>query len=269
MRERSMVRTPSTDVWARLARPLESRVLPNDDPFLMPAGSREAVGVAELIRRHLDATVPGGWELHVELQPVVETSRFVVKSRLTVLGVAREDFGEGYSLASASDDALAKAARRFGIGASEGTTAAESAPSVSGIRSRPIPMTTDQELVAAAFRADPVETPVRKPRVPAAEVVEETAGIARSTRSANARKDPSHRSLISAEEDFPSCPKCGDIMWDDRGAKKADGAPDFRCRRKGCAGTLWVDHGGTAVAPAGTKSSAVESASSADEEFPF
>ena len=245
------VRATHDDIWTRLAGPLGSADTGvRSRSGLSLGGADDPIGDAELVRRRLDATVPGAWELHVELQPAVETSRYVVKTRLVIMGIAREDFGEGFSLASASDDGLTKAAKRFGIGASTSSTNIEPSASLADLRPRPA-IAPDQEIVAAAFNAEPAAKPARK------------------TRPGKARSDSSSRKVIAADEDFPSCPRCGDIMWDDRGAKKADDAPDFRCRRKGCAGSLWVDHGRTDVASAATKSSPVEAASGADEEFPF
>jgi hypothetical protein len=34
--------------------------------------------------------------------------------------------------------------------------------------------------------------------------------------------------------DVPACPKCGGAMWDNRGKKNNDTAPDFKCKDKGC-----------------------------------
>lgn len=263
MRAHSVVRTPPTDVWARLAQPLESRDSSNDDLRRMSAGLEEPIGDAERIRRHLDATVPGGWELHVELLPVVETSRFVVKSRLTVLGIAREDFGEGFSLPAASDDGLARAARRFGIGSAEVATGlVESA--IPALASRELratltspsapPAAADPEHLATAFQTTADERSAAPPQ-------------SRRQRTAKPHNESRRRITIAADEDFPSCPRCGDIMWDDRGAKKADDAPDFRCRRKGCAGTLWVDQAAAGATQA--KGTTADSAASVDEEFPF
>lgn len=35
------------------------------------------------------------------------------------------------------------------------------------------------------------------------------------------------------------CPKCGGPMWDNRERKTNPKAPDFKCRDKGCDGTIW------------------------------
>ena len=270
MRAHSIARTDSTDVWARLAQPLETRASSGTAGSDWLAKPAQSIGDAELVRRRLDATVPGEWELHVELQPVAETSRFVVKTRLVILGVSREDFGEGFSLSSASDDGLTKAARRFGIGV-ESTAAVETqpVPTTMGVADAPAVTSVDAEL-AAAFRSEPVKRRQKEPRVAPAEDADASppppaADASPSTvrkRVAKARSSTEHRPTISADEDFPSCPRCGDIMWDDRGAKKAEDAPDFRCRRRGCVGTLWVDRSTT---PTTTTTQAAGS----DEEFPF
>jgi len=161
-----------------------------------------------------------------------------VKTRLVILGVSREDFGEGFSLSSASDDGLTKAARRFGIGVeSAGVATTPGVPVSMGVADTPAVLSADEEL-AAVFRTEPVK------------------------RKQKTRKDSEQRATISADEEFPSCPRCGDIMWDDRGAKKSADAPDFRCRRRGCVGTLWV---GRSDAQASTPASA----GTQDEEYPF
>ena len=270
MRAPSIVRTDSADVWALLAQPLETRAHSAAAGSDWAATPAQAIGDAELVRRRLDATVPGGWELHVELQPVAETSRFVVKTRLVILGVSREDFGEGFSLSSASDDGLTRAARRFGIGV-ESTAAVETraAPTTMGVADAPAVTSVDAEL-AAVFRSEPVKRRQKEPRVAPVEDVDASpppvADTSPSTvrkRAAKSRSSTEHRPTISADEDFPSCPRCGDIMWDDRGAKKAEDAPDFRCRRRGCVGTLWVDRSTTPNTTTTTQ------AASTDEEFPF
>ena len=278
MRAPSVASAGTTDVWARLADPLGPALSAHEDRRRSPAGLAESVGDAELVRRRLDATVPGAWELHVELQSVGDTSRFVVKSRLTVLGIAREDFGEGFSLASASDDGLTKAARRFGIGVEAGSTVAAtltvagrpSVPVAMGVADTPAVPSADDEL-AAVFRSEPAVRKQKAARAATPDVSEESAtavdaapsGARRS--APKARKDSELRPTISADEEFPSCPRCGDIMWDDRGAKKSADAPDFRCRRRGCVGTLWVDRSDAQP----TTPAVSASAEARDEEYPF
>lgn len=268
MRTPSSVRSDAPDVWARLAEPFKGSLSPDSagvDWLAKPEQS--VVGAAERVRRRLDATVAGAWELHVELQSAVEASRFVVKARLVILGVAREDFGEGFSLSSASDDAMVKAARRFGIGTESGVVEPFPVATPSGVADVPALTSAEAEL-AAVFRAEPIKRKQNESRATASVVSHSSARAADTspgptrTRTAKPRPEGERRATISADEDFPSCPRCGDIMWDDRGAKKAKDAPDFRCRRRGCVGTLWVDRAATATAT-------TMQAASGDEEFPF
>lgn len=66
---------------------------------------------ARAVMDRLDAICPDGWSFEVEM-----LTTGAVKGRLTVLGVTREDIGEGDSLKAASSDALKRAAVHFGIG---------------------------------------------------------------------------------------------------------------------------------------------------------
>ncbi|WP_291426609.1 single-stranded DNA-binding protein DdrA [Deinococcus sp.] len=74
---------------------------------------------ARAVQDRLDAICPDAWSF--ELEVVAGTSHPVVKGRLTVLGVSREDIGEAGegelgTLKAASSDALKRCAVQFGIG---------------------------------------------------------------------------------------------------------------------------------------------------------
>ena len=72
---------------------------------------------ARAVQDRLDATCPDDWSFELEL--VTVAMRPTVKGRLTVLGVVREDFGEGdevSTLKAAASDAFKRCAGQFGIG---------------------------------------------------------------------------------------------------------------------------------------------------------
>ncbi len=66
---------------------------------------------ARAVMDRLDAICPDHWSFTLEV-----ISPSAVKGRLTVMGVTREDIGEGDTLKGASSDALKRAAVHFGIG---------------------------------------------------------------------------------------------------------------------------------------------------------
>ena len=66
------------------------------------------------VHDRLDAICPHDWTF--ELTVVEGAPTRTVKGRLTVLGVAIEDIGEGDSLKAAAADAMVRCAEHFGIG---------------------------------------------------------------------------------------------------------------------------------------------------------
>ncbi len=119
------------EVWQRLAEPFP----PEEVQWRIEALSRDrkkALVVpyvdARTVLDRLDRVVgPEGW--HDEYQVLADAERTLkdergerrerlveVKCRLTVLGVTKEDVGEGDSLKAAFSDALKRAAVKFGVG---------------------------------------------------------------------------------------------------------------------------------------------------------
>ena len=227
MRAHSMARTASTDVWVRLAQPLESPVSPADaGHHSLVESAEDASGSADALRSRLDAIVPGGWELAVDVVTGA-VDPHTVRARLTILGVAREDVASGKTLFEASDRALVRAARRFGVGTPAATPPArdpwdeeDHVPAIPTVVEPPVPRET-----APAPRETAAAPRVRR-----------QARLRVPDRAAHAAADLT----IPADDEFPSCPRCGDIMWDDRRSKRSSDAPDFRCRRAGCGGALWI-----------------------------
>ncbi|MFN4070042.1 MAG: Rad52/Rad22 family DNA repair protein [Thermus caldifontis] len=119
------------EVWQKLAEPFP----PGEVQWRIEALSRDkkrALVVpyvdARTVLDRLDRVVgPEGWqdayEVLADAERTVKDERgerrerlVEVKCRLTVLGVAKEDVGEGDSLKAAFSDALKRAAVKFGVG---------------------------------------------------------------------------------------------------------------------------------------------------------
>ncbi len=107
------------DAWLALAEPFpESEI-----QWRVEAVSKDKkralvvpyVDARAVLDRLDEAVGPGGW--FDAYQPLVlEKGAYQVKCRLTVLGVTKEDVGEGESLKAAFSDALKRAAVKFGVG---------------------------------------------------------------------------------------------------------------------------------------------------------
>lgn len=111
------------DIFAQLTAPFA----PEEVGWKVQATNRDrtrglvvAYVDARTILDRLDEVVgPEGWQDAYEVLADRETERgrlVEVKCRLTVLGVTKEDVGEGDSLKAAFSDALKRAAVKFGIG---------------------------------------------------------------------------------------------------------------------------------------------------------
>lgn len=111
-------------VWARLAAPIPQSAIqwrPDGKPVQRngQAVQRSVAYIdAQLVRERLDSVVPGEWHLHLEPLPQMDADGerlYAFKARLSVLGVAREDVGQGKDYKAASSDAFKRVAVRFGI----------------------------------------------------------------------------------------------------------------------------------------------------------
>ncbi len=115
------------EVWRKLAQPFP----PEEVQWRIEATTKDrkkALVVpyvdARTVLDRLDSVVgPEGWQDAYEVlsdrERVLEDKRermVEVKCRLTVLGVTKEDVGEGDSLKAAFSDALKRAAVKFGVG---------------------------------------------------------------------------------------------------------------------------------------------------------
>ncbi|HEY0779193.1 MAG TPA: hypothetical protein VGD56_14600 [Gemmatirosa sp.] len=193
---------------------------------------------ANAVRERLDRVVPGEWDLTLELLPPLparagEAQECAFKARLQILGVIREDVGTGPDYKTAANDALARAAVRFGIGHE----------------------LNDREpnwvVVDGPEAARPVDAPA---------VADARRSAAADTRRTSAARQPvaTPEPVEVAEEEFaasaagstgeePACPKCSGRMWDNRLTKRNPKAPDFKCRDRSCDGVVWPPRPGEAA----------------------
>ena len=115
------------DVWGKLSAPLPRDVIlwrQDGKPILRDTKffARFVAYIdASFVRERLDLVVPGEWDLTLELYPPMPTSEgedpvCAFKARLQILGVIREDVGQGRDYKQAATDAFKRAAVRFGIG---------------------------------------------------------------------------------------------------------------------------------------------------------
>ena len=232
------------DVWARIAAPLnpntiewrqDGKPINRDGRFLARFVAYVEAGT---VRERLDSIVPGEWDLTLSpLNDMVahegSTTFRAFKARLQILGVVREDVGEGDSYKSAATDAFKRAAVRFGIGHEL--------------------YQMEQlwvELDGDGKYAKPVEDPKvayerkngKGERSGAPAVAASVPSTRPTTDNAPAAPAPATRQL-----DEESCPKCGGRTWDNRLTKKNPRAPDFKCRDRTCDGVIWPPNPGEKI----------------------
>ena len=109
----------SDDVWAALSAPFPAEEIQWRVEAISKDKKRALVVPyvdARAVLDRLDEVVgPENWHDAYEVLPK-DGGTFAVKARLTVLGVTKEDVGEGDSLKAAFSDALKRAAVKFGVG---------------------------------------------------------------------------------------------------------------------------------------------------------
>lgn len=109
----------NSDVWEILAEPFA----PGEVQWRLEALSKDKrramvvpyIDARSVLERLDEAVGPEGWQDAYEVLMAREGS-FAVRCRLSVLGVSKEDVGEGESLKAAFSDALKRAAVKFGVG---------------------------------------------------------------------------------------------------------------------------------------------------------
>lgn len=230
----------AADVWARLAAPLpadsiawrqDGKPTTRDGKFFARFVCYVEAGT---VRERLDSVVPGEWDLSVTPLPDLvnhegtETEK-AFKARLQILGVVREDVGQGSDYKAAVTDAFKRAAVRFGIGHelyAMGTNWVE----IDGDGKFAKPLEDPQQAYERRHgRNGTNPTPARNQSVGSAPAT--TASAPQPTSS-----DTSRRPLALDEE---TCPKCGGRMWDNRLTKRNVKAPDYKCRDRSCDGVIW------------------------------
>ncbi|HKR09737.1 MAG TPA: Rad52/Rad22 family DNA repair protein [Gemmatimonadaceae bacterium] len=220
--------TEKNDVWAKLSAPVPTGAISwrQDGKVTARDGKYFARFVAYIeantVRERLDATVPGEWDLTLELLPPIpaddgDGSQCSFKARLQILGVIREDVGTGRDYKQASTDAFKRAAVRFGV-----------ANELYAYEQNWVEMDGDGKY------AKPVEDPQaaydrRYARLPNAAGVSAQASAASLTASAS----------MLTDLEIVSCPKCGGRMWDNRLTKRNPRAPDYKCQNRSCDGVIW------------------------------
>lgn len=88
---------------------------------------------------------------------------------------------------------------------------------------------TDEHHVQTAPSADTPSTSAQATKVPA------RPAVARQVTPQDF-ETPHDTNLVG---NYPSCPKCGGEMWDNRERKLNPKAPDFKCKDKNCDGVIW------------------------------
>jgi hypothetical protein len=265
------------DVWARLAAPVapetiawrqDGRAIERDGRFI---ARFVAYIEANTVRERLDAVVPGEWDLTLEQLPALpgasaeDGTACSFKARLQVLGVIREDVGNGKDYKQAATDAFKRAAVRFGI-----------AHELYSYEQNWVELDGDGKF------ARPVEDPAsayarRIERAERSALRSERVGVEGESRPDDASDlgagTQSTRSseLAALLPDTPACPKCAGKMWDNRLSKRNPKAPDYKCRDRSCDGVIWPPRGTPAAGTDSAKSAISADVTSApwSDEIPF
>jgi hypothetical protein len=279
--------TPNAlELWAKISAPLPATAIEwrQDGKPITRDGKYFARFVpyvsAQYVRERLDMVVPGEWDYHLEVLPPAGDSDGVAvlafKARLQILGVIREDVGQGSDYKAAATDAFKRVAMRFGIAAEL-------------YAAQPCWVQVESESKYAKPLEDPTAAYVRKygglpgahaaphvapapdrqaaPRTAAKPAASKPAATPASKPAATPAEDPTlsaARDMFDLEDvpgeepaptplaDEPACPKCGGRMWDNRLSKRNPKAPDYKCQDRACDGVIWPpkDGNGPRRAPA-------------------
>ena len=246
-----------TDVWSKLAAPLPGGVVSwrQDGKPSARDGRYFARFVAYIeantVRERLDSVVPGEWDLTLELLPPIagadDDAKVAFKARLQILGVIREDVGNGKDYKSAATDAFKRVAVRFGV-AHELYAYEQNWVQVDGDGkyARPLedPQSAYERRYGATGAAGASPAPVAATAAPQA-----AEKPARGARVVEQQVEVPVASAPALTEDAVSCPKCGGRMWDNRASKRNPKAPDFKCRDRSCDGVIWPPRNANGGAP--------------------
>jgi hypothetical protein len=214
------------DVWARLSAPVNKGAVSwrQDGKVHAKDGKFYARWVcyveANTVRERLDSVVPGEWDLMLELLPSlasmadVEGVECSFKARLQILGVIRENVGQGKDYKSAATDAFKRAAVGFGIGSE-----------LYDYEQNWVEMDGDGKY------AKPLEDPQ-------AAYERRYGSGAKQDGAASMVGAPAPASTLTDLERV-DCPKCGGRMWDNRLTKRNPKQPDYKCQNRSCDGVIW------------------------------
>jgi hypothetical protein len=233
-----------SDVWAKLAAPVSPGAISwrQDGKVTARDGKYFARFVAYIeantVRERLDTVCPGEWDLTLELLPAVasyegvEGTEIAFKGRLQILGVIREDVGQGRDYKSASTDAFKRAAVRFGIG-HELYAYEQNWVEVDGDGKYAKPVEDPGAAYArrygkpALVKVSGAEGATNKaPQRDGAATAAQPTGSGEATPAS-----PPPASTLTDMEAI-SCPKCGGRMWDNRLTKRNPKAPDYKCQNR-------------------------------------
>lgn len=259
-------------VWAALAAPLDTSLISwrQDGRPVTRDGKFFARFVAYVdantVRERLDSVVPGEWDETLELLPQMprdsedDEPLFSFKARLQILGVIREDVGQGRDYKQAATDAFKRAAVRFGI-AHELYDYEQNWVHVDGDGKYAKPL-DDPGAVYARKHGQNGANGANAENPPADRQGGKAAGNSASNGAAGPASTPS-RAATTAEGDVihdgtgdpkvvgePSCPKCGGKMWDNRLTKRNPKAPNWKCRSRSCDGVIWPPKKESSTPPA-------------------
>lgn len=234
-----------TDVWARLAAPVPTGAISwrQDGKVFNRDGKYFARFVAYIeantVRERLDAVVPGEWDLTLELLPTTQSEDgegavCSFKGRLQILGVIREDVGQGRDYKQASTDAFKRAAVRFGIG-NELYAYEQNWVEMDGDGKYAKPLEDPQSAYIRRY-GKPSLLKATTDREPPKQIdpLQPTAAVPGS---------------VLTDMEIVSCPKCGGRMWDNRLTKRNPRAPDYKCQNRSCDGVIWPPKPNVAEAP--------------------
>jgi hypothetical protein len=243
------------DVWSKLAAPLPGGVVSwrQDGKPIARDGRYFARFVAYIeantVRERLDGVVPGEWDLTLELLPPIagadDDAKVAFKARLQILGVIREDVGNGKDYKSAATDAFKRVGVRFGI-AHELYAYEQNWVQVDGDGKFAKPLEDPQTAYVRRYGAPGAAGTEAPAPAPVAAVAEKPARAARTVEQQ--LEVPVADTAPALTEDAVSCPKCGGRMWDNRASKRNPKAPDFKCRDRSCDGVIWPPRAGNGSA---------------------
>lgn len=246
-----------TDVWAKLAAPVPAGAISwrQDGKVFNRDGKYFARFVAYIeantVRERLDSVIPGEWDLTLELLPRVpegvdeseEQPPCAFKGRLQILGVIREDIGQGRDYKQAATDAFKRAAVRFGIG-----------NELYAYEQNWVEMDSDSKY--AKPLEDPQSAYIRRhgrPGIvktvsgaPETGVVKATIPVPEPPKQIDPLQPPQS---VLTDMEIVSCPKCGGRMWDNRVTKRNPRAPDYKCQNRSCDGVIWPPKPNVSEAP--------------------